>query len=66
MNLAHTLGDLREMQRRVSALRLNGIDSELLTTEEVKKILAELAADGFLEGSQDISTATSAVIYDMR
>ncbi|MBM3585759.1 MAG: sarcosine oxidase subunit beta family protein [Alphaproteobacteria bacterium] len=36
MNLAHNLHDLRELNRRVSAIRLNGIDSEFLTTEQVK------------------------------
>jgi sarcosine oxidase subunit beta len=36
MNLAHNLHDLRELNRRVSANRLNGIDSEFLTTEQVK------------------------------
>ncbi|MHC8509913.1 MAG: sarcosine oxidase subunit beta family protein [Rhodospirillales bacterium] len=37
INLAHTLGDLREMHRRVNAIRLNGIDSEILTPEQVKE-----------------------------
>ena len=36
MNLAHNLHDLRELNRRVSAIQLNGIDSEFLTTEQVK------------------------------
>jgi sarcosine oxidase subunit beta len=36
LNLAHNLGDVREGMRRVNALRLNGIDSEWLTPEEVK------------------------------
>ena len=36
LNLAHTVHDLRETSRRVHANRLNGIDSELLTAEEVK------------------------------
>ena len=30
LNLAHNLHDLREIQRRVNAIRLNGIDSEFL------------------------------------
>ena len=36
LNLAHTLGDVREAQRRVNALQLNGVDSEWLTTAQVK------------------------------
>ena len=36
MNLAHTLHDLRELQRRVNAIRLNGVDSEVLDVEQVK------------------------------
>ena len=35
LNLAHNLGDLREINRRVNAIRLNGIDSEILSTAEV-------------------------------
>ena len=37
LNLAHTLGDVRESQRRVNALQLNGVDSEWLNPEQVKK-----------------------------
>ena len=36
LNLAHTLHDLRELQRRVNAIRLNGVDSEVLDVEQVK------------------------------
>lgn len=39
LNLAHNLHDLRELSRRVSAIRLNGIDSEILTTEQVKAMV---------------------------
>jgi len=39
LNLAHNLHDLRELQRRVNANRLNGIDSEILTTAEVKEMV---------------------------
>jgi sarcosine oxidase, subunit beta len=39
MNLAHSLHDLRELSRRVNAIRLNGIDSEILTTEQVKAMV---------------------------
>lgn len=37
LNLAHTLGDVRESQRRVNALQLNGVGSEWLNPEQVKK-----------------------------
>ncbi len=36
MNLAHNLHDLRELSRRVRAIRLNGIDSEILDVAGVK------------------------------
>ena len=39
LNLAHNLHDLRELQRRVNAIRLNGIDSEILTTQQVKQMV---------------------------
>jgi sarcosine oxidase subunit beta len=35
LNLGHTLQDMRDIQRRVNANRLNGIDGEVLTTAEV-------------------------------
>ena len=35
LNLAHDLGDARSSMRRVNANRLNGIDAEWLTAEEV-------------------------------
>lgn len=35
LNLAHTLGDVREGVRRANANRLSGIDAEWLTTDEV-------------------------------
>ncbi len=37
LNLAHNLHDLREVSRRVNANRLNGIDSEQLTAQQVKE-----------------------------
>jgi sarcosine oxidase subunit beta len=37
LNLAHNLHDVREGVRRVNANRLNGIDAEWLSTEEVKE-----------------------------
>ncbi len=36
MNLAHNQHELRELYRRVNAIRLNGIDSEVLDAEQVK------------------------------
>ncbi len=39
LNLAHSEGDLREIARRTAAIRLNGIDSEFLTTAEVKAMV---------------------------
>ena len=36
LNLVHSVGDRRESMRRVNANRLNGIDAEWLTPEEVK------------------------------
>lgn len=37
--LGHTLHDMREIERRVNANRLNGIDAELLTTREVQQLV---------------------------
>ena len=37
LNLAHTLSDVREGQRRVNALQLNGVESEWLDTAAVKR-----------------------------
>ena len=37
LNLAHTLGDVRDSHRRLNALRLNGVDSEWLDAAAVKK-----------------------------
>jgi sarcosine oxidase subunit beta len=38
LNLAHTLQDVREGTRRVNANRLNGIDGEWLSPDEVAKV----------------------------
>ncbi len=38
LNLAHTLQDIREGTRRVNANRLNGIDGEWLSPEEIAKV----------------------------
>lgn len=37
LNLAHTLGDVREGRRRAYANRLNGIDAEWLDADDVRK-----------------------------
>jgi sarcosine oxidase, subunit beta len=39
LNLAHNQHDLRELSRRISANRLNGIDSEFLSTADIKKMV---------------------------
>ncbi|MGL6159111.1 sarcosine oxidase subunit beta family protein [Microbulbifer sp.] len=39
LNLGHTLQDMRDIERRVNANRLNGIDSFALTTSEVQEIV---------------------------
>ena len=39
VNLAHNQHDLRELRRRVNAIRLNGIDSEMLSAEDVQRIV---------------------------
>jgi sarcosine oxidase subunit beta len=45
LNLAHNLHDLREIQRRVNAIRLNGIDSEFLTVAQVQAMVPILNTD---------------------
>ena len=39
LNLAHNQHDLRELSRRISANRLNGIDSEFLTPDQIKQMV---------------------------
>ena len=39
LNLAHNEHDLKEMSRRVRAIRGNGIDSDILTPAEIKKLV---------------------------
>jgi len=36
-NLGHTSQDMRDIERRVAANRLNGIDAEVVTPEEIKR-----------------------------
>lgn len=38
ISLAHNQHDLREIQRRVNAIRLNGIDSEILSMSELQSL----------------------------
>ncbi len=39
LNLGHTLQDMRDIQRRVNANRLNGIDGEVLDAQQVQEIV---------------------------
>jgi sarcosine oxidase subunit beta len=39
MNLAHTQHDMQALRRRVYAIQLNGIDSEILTPEQIKEMV---------------------------
>jgi len=48
MNLGHNLQDMRDIERRVNANRLNGIDAAVLNTQEVKEIVP------IINDSQDI------------
>jgi len=41
-NLGHTLQDMRDIERRVSANRLNGIDAEVVTAAQLKKDIPHL------------------------
>jgi sarcosine oxidase subunit beta len=38
LNLAHNLGDVREGQRRVHANRLNGVDADWLTPDDIARL----------------------------
>lgn len=38
LNLGHTLQDMRDIQRRVNANRLNGVDGEVVTPQQIKEI----------------------------
>jgi sarcosine oxidase subunit beta len=42
LSLGHTLQDMRDISRRVNANRLNGIDSELLNADQVKKMVPSI------------------------
>ena len=39
MNLGHSLQEMRDIERRVNANRLNGVDAEVLTPQQIKKML---------------------------
>ena len=39
LNLGHTLQDMRDIERRVNANRLNGIDGSVVSPEEIEKIV---------------------------
>ena len=39
LNLGHTLQDMRDIERRVNANRLNGIDGEVLSTAEIQQLV---------------------------
>jgi len=42
LNLGHTLQDMRDIHRRVNANRLNGIDGEVLDSQQVQKIVPNM------------------------
>ncbi len=39
MNLGHTLQDMRDIERRVTANRLNGVDAEVLSPAQIQEVL---------------------------
>src|SRR5438874_3006209 len=39
LNLGHSLQEMRDIERRVNANRLNGVDAEVLTPQQIKKML---------------------------
>ena len=41
-NLGHTLQDMRDIERRVSANRLNGIDAEVVNAAQIKKAIPHI------------------------
>ncbi|MEH6652042.1 MAG: sarcosine oxidase subunit beta family protein [Motiliproteus sp.] len=46
LNLGHTLQDMRDIERRVNANRLNGIDGEVLDTQQVSEIVPIMDCSG--------------------
>ena len=45
LNLGHSLQDMREIERRVNANRVNGIDAEVLTREQIKELVPIINLD---------------------
>ena len=45
MNLGHSLQDMRDIERRVNANRLNGVDAEVLTPAQVRAIVPFINLD---------------------
>ena len=39
MNVGHSLQDMRDIERRVTANRLNGVDAEVVTPEQIKEMI---------------------------
>ncbi|OQS35442.1 sarcosine oxidase subunit beta family protein [Chromobacterium haemolyticum] len=46
MNLGHSLQDMRDIERRVNANLLNGVDAEVLTPREIKERVPLIAIGG--------------------
>ena len=46
MNLGHTLQDMRDIERRVNANRLNGIDGEVIDAARVKQLVPIMDVSG--------------------
>jgi len=46
LNLGHTLQDMRDIERRVNANRLNGIDGEVLDPQQIKEIVPHMDCSG--------------------
>jgi sarcosine oxidase subunit beta len=44
-NLGHSLQDMRDIERRVNANRLNGIDGEVVTREQLRSMIPKLNLD---------------------
>ena len=44
-NLGHNLQDMRDIQRRVNANRLNGIDGHVVSPQEIKQAIPEINID---------------------
>ncbi|ACZ86774.1 sarcosine oxidase subunit beta family protein [Streptosporangium roseum] len=60
LNLAHSLQDVREGVRRVNANRLNGVDAEWLSPEEVRRVCP------IVDVSQDVRYPVLGATYQPR